>query len=385
MTDEPHSRRKFLLAASTVAVSSAAFVTNEDLQLFIKRSLKGLQSPRSITHLRGGFFQTPHGVNEYGPSELVTNKHVFNWDLATGKTKLIPVQAASHIVHTHPEDSTLSLVGTKHKDTISMVDWKSGKEISTYQLPSGSFFYGHSAFVPGEQHAIIPLRTQSGFAVGIFEFPTLKMVDLVPTNSRLMHEIIPIGGSRFAMGFSSTPEQPPAFGLYDYKTRQLLEFPVPYKRPGLKMSIPHLQIHGDSKIIANLQIQNAYFQSGLASFDLNTRETAVLLDPVQQKIGELLSFTYDPQHENVWITGPSDSIVYIWSIRNNELIHKIKFEGRPKLSNIGLVPDQNLMIIGTPDRLLAYDTKSFQRKPALEEKWPHEIARQGYCAHTRGI
>lgn len=385
MTSGFLSRRSFLLAAGAATASTAAIMVNQDLQLFIRRSLRNSPPPHPISHLRGGFFQTPRGVREFGPAAAVENRNVFDWHLASGATRIVPVSAAPHVVETDPEDSTLSIVGTKFKDTISVVDWKLEKEVAFHCLPPGSYFYGHAAFVRGQKQILAPLLFKSNFAIGVFEFPSLKLLDTISTNHRWAHEITSIGGSEFVMGLSSNSDHLPAFAIYDHGTRQLTEYPIPSRKSAIETSVPHIQICDDSKVIANLQLNNRAFQSGLASFDLSTRETAVLIEPSQQNIGELLSFTYDHQYENAWVTGPRDSIMYVWNVPRGELVHKIEF-GRGALPmNVALIHEQNLMIAGTADRFQAYDTKTFQRLSHLEEKWPQEIARRGLCKHTRGV
>ncbi len=379
------SRRQLLLTAATLAACGAV-ASFLPWRNWVSSSTS---TPLASQLLRGGFFHRPpnYPPGTYYQASTALQRFAFEWDLNSGKNRIIEVSVPTHIADTHHIDRNLSVLGSQKTSHISLVDWKAGREIATHELPNQSYFYGHSAFTEDGTIMLAPMLEYTMTpGIGVFEFPSLKQIDFIKTEFGPAHQLAQLGNDEFFFGSSTKPMTANAIGLFNLKTRSVSYVNTGFGFEERRTVVAHVKDCGSS-LIANVQRDgdNGYLTSGaLISFDKTTRTVKTVIDRGALDFNtDMLSIDFDPSTGYAWITVPYQGRIEIWNLSAGSHVRTLKFKDGTRPTAISRWEDRNEVIVTTGHRFFAYDSKTGERREKSEQAWPHHLLDGGHCAHTR--
>lgn len=388
--------RNKILSRKNFIVGSAAIAGLGLINYLVSiRNRIRFKPPLSVSEIRSGHFVPPEqygaGKTKFLPTTAFTEKTVYSWDIQLNKLKEFPTAIPVHLVLTHPQDKSMSVLTGSKADMISVFDWNQGKDAATYTFPEGFASVGHASFTDDAKQVLVTVRRTTPVFEDVgyiykFEFPSLKLVETVPLERGHSHEILPLGNERYLMGCGA-PYRAAAFIVFDNKKNKFEYFPVDVSSLPLPGEVMHIEKCG-TIYVANAQCfskeENMYTAGCLVSFDPSTNETKTIMPANIVKVrGELLSLTYDQSTNYLWVTNPSGSQVIVWNLTSQSLVNVIPVQNSP--SSAIALSESEAVIIGTSDRFLAYDSKTLENISDFESDWPHEIIRLRWSAHMRAV
>lgn len=310
----------------------------------------------------------------------------FEWDFASGESRLVEATLPIHIVDTHHIDRNLSILTSQKTNRMALIDWSVGREVKAIELADAGYFYGHALYSDDGTKILVPIFQgpgTSGFA--IFEFPSLKQIDFIATSRGAAHQAIPLGGDTFFFGTTSDASKPNAFGILNLSSRSVRYIETGFGNSPKKTVVAHMKDCGDH-VIANLQEpgNNGYLTNGaLISFDKKTETTrAVIGRGVLDFNTDMLSIDFDPTSGYAWITVPYQNRIEVWNVARGSLVKTLHFPIEVQPTAISRLEDRDLVVVTTGHRFFAYNAKSIVRISTAEEKMPHHLLNGGHCAHT---
>lgn len=351
-------------------------------------SVPMLASSPSGQSLRGGYYRLPLNYSRNRPYKAANldTKRVFDWNLSTRRVRSFDVSVATHVVETHPGDTNLSILATKNIDRISLLNWSTGEEVSHFQFASGEYFYGHGAYSDSGKLFIAPAHRGNGSSrLCIFEFPSLKLVDEIQVSRGISHDIVARGKDQFLFTVSAGVGKTAAFGFLDLPGRSVVFQEADVEKIGRDLIVGHLKDCGD-RYIANVQIaKNGDLANGsLVSIDKSTQSVRSEISVVNTTIkAEMLSLEYDPVTSYVWISVPNQDQIEVWDMKAGRQVQRLTFPKRTFPTGISSFPGLELVIVTTPTKFLAFNSRTLQRLEKVEEQAPHQVLDKGLLAHSR--
>lgn len=372
------SRRDILLALGGLGLG--AFFNDVDVLAFASStSGTGQKLLGGRFRIEGSF--DPRG---YHLSERFQARIAYRYDAGSNEVREIETKAAAHVIETHPFDMALSAVSSRRMDTLSIVDWNARREIATHKFDRNRFFYGHCSFSQNGNKLLataVHLDDQIG-RIYVFDFPSLKVLDVIVLNTGAPHDISAVGNDRFILGVGCTEKLPAQFVVFNLKTRQLSFHPTLFG-PGSNMELIHLKMSGHHVHGAlNLKSKGKLDIGGLAQFDLRDSGVSIPMPPgASPAKSEILSVEFDDETGFAWLTVPWQSLVVIWDVRNKRPIHSITTPAA--VNSVSLLPAFDAMVVGGVFGFSVFDRKTFKPLPRLEAKLPSKIVRGYQVAHSR--
>lgn len=306
------SRRRILLSLAALGSAGLA-VKLAPLGRFGKS--EDLEFPE-YKHLRFGEFEKFAAFkkeNFYSAGEL-KNRYAYQLDLENLQLEKIPVSAATHVIETHPSQLDLCLCSSQKSDTMSCIDWSSGRELGSIKLNDGDFFYGHAIFLPdGKSVLAAQYKTGRASVISRFSFPDLRQIASYEIVSGTPHEILLLDESTVVFG--SSLGKTAAFGVLDLTKGQSTHYPVA-NLIGNHSVISHLERYGELIIGSYAEYDGQKMgASGLAAFDGQRAE--LVLSPHESKFRtEVLSLAHDRRKNELWMTLPQEELISIWKREN---------------------------------------------------------------------
>lgn len=362
----------------------------------------GVQVPHSIfggrssgRFLHGGIIQKPKSFHRknYYPSSYFLDREVFRIDVRNLKSVSIATSAAPHVVETHPSESRYSVVGTQRSDTIALIDWKSGEEVTSRKQLDKSFYYGHSVFSKGGDKvlsSVVQPASARSF-IEVLDFPSFKVVDEIVIERGIVHEIAHLADDKFVFGLTPfySLVRKPEFGILDLAERRVEYIEIPFA--GMQAVFSHLQIRKNLVIgeifeeLAPASPRHPAAQSQvtrLLSLDLNTHAVSEIRDPglngMDQEVNtQALSLAVDETEGTLWVSYPDLAKIQVWNLKDSGLLETLIFSMESAPRGVALDGETGRMLVSTEKSVMVFDSKS--RKPVLNLTLPTK----GYCAHLR--
>jgi hypothetical protein len=373
------SRRQFLTSAATLSVAGALAPYAKVAKLSQTRDLDS-------KIIRAGHFKFEPNQTalEYYSADDFKHKTVFEWNFKTGAVEHFDTSTVVHVVETHPVDSRLTALGTKRTNQISLVDWKSKREVTKSRFGKNQYYYGHAVFTDDGKHIITSSYVRGAASqICILEVPSLKIVDSVTLPRSIAHEIVNMGNNRFLFGIGAENEHPVAFGIFDFTTKEIQFFDTEFGVGEPEMAITHLKDCGD-RYIANVNLWSNLSDGALVSFDPKTNQVKTEITLGAEGLhSEMLSFEFDPTTHHAWITLPRQNEIKIWNLATDSLVKTLEFKRDQSPTAVSYIPQLSLALVTTPSRFLAFDSNTLRRRVEFESKVPNSLLFGGFTAHTR--
>lgn len=371
------SRRRILLSLAALGSAGLAVKLAPLDQLGTSEDLEFTE----YKYLRFGEFEKFAGFkkeNFYTAGDL-KNRYAYQLDIESLRLDRISVGAAPHVIETHPSQLSLCLCSSQKSDTMSSIDWDSGREIGSIKLDNGDYFYGHAIFLPdGKSVLAAQYRTGRASVISRFSFPDLRQIASYEIAGGTPHEILLLDESTAVFG--SSLGKIAAFGVLDLTTGQSKHHLVADLKENHSV-ISHLLRFGELFIGSYAQHDGQKMgPSGLATFD--GRHAELALPPHESKFQtEVLSLAHDRRKNELWMTLPQEEMISLWKRENKPSTVRISSAeleiAHQQPNALAHDPRRGLTYLVTHSEILIMKTAT--RK--LEARLPKPTF--GYAAHAR--
>lgn len=385
------SRRKILLGSATV-LGLAALLKGRGLKFGVSDSVSdSFGGVNSAGFLRGGVIRRPVGFsrNSYYPASYFPKSEVFQFDVRNLKAAAISTLSAPHVVETHSFENHVSVVGTQRTDTIALIDWKSGRQITSRTLANRAYYYGHSIFSKDGNRVLssVVQPTDARSFIEILDYPSFKVIDEVEVEGGIVHEIAHLENETFVFGLTPffAASIRPAFGLLDLAHKSVTYIEVPFA--DRKGAFSHLYKSGES-VYADLLVDGPVSRQRLSgrndqvtrllNLDLKSNTVFELTGTADQMLrSQALSLAVDDSERTLWVSFPDLAKIQIWSLESSSVIETIDFSEKSSPRGIAFDRESGRMLVSSERSILVFKSKT--RKPVTDVVLPTS----GYCAHLR--